>query len=263
MYRRLFYVLLFSLLFASFVEGATIHGSAYDSSFQTITNVQFEINTTPKQSHVSRNGLYFFFVPPGTYEIIAEKYFQKELIYSSLEIVEITSDGEFNIDIVLDRVSNTTIPDDDEDLGPSLPTLFFARYGRYIPAFIIGSIVVLGILSYFGYRFLRKKRKKSSSGQSFSLAMPESTEVVVSKTEEEAQKAPEEKKPDPVTDDYSGDLEGVLSAIKEEGGRTTQKDIRKKIPLSEAKISLMISELEAKGKLQKIKKGRGNIIILK
>jgi uncharacterized membrane protein len=51
--------------------------------------------------------------------------------------------------------------------------------------------------------------------------------------------------------------------IKEEGGRTTQKDIRKKIPLSEAKVSLMISELEAKGKIQKIKKGRGNIIVVK
>ena len=58
-------------------------------------------------------------------------------------------------------------------------------------------------------------------------------------------------------------LDGVLKIIMEQGGRTTQKEIRKKIPLSEAKISLMISELEAKGKVQKIKKGRGNIIVLK
>lgn len=57
-------------------------------------------------------------------------------------------------------------------------------------------------------------------------------------------------------------LEEVLKIIEEEDGRTTQKEIRKKIPLSEAKISLLIAELEHKGKIKKIKKGRGNIIIL-
>ena len=58
------------------------------------------------------------------------------------------------------------------------------------------------------------------------------------------------------------DLDEVIRIIKEEGGRATQKDIRKKIPLSEAKISLMIAQLESEGKIKKIKKGRGNIIIL-
>jgi len=59
------------------------------------------------------------------------------------------------------------------------------------------------------------------------------------------------------------DLEGIISIIKENGGRITQKELRKKVTLSEAKISLMISELEDKGKIKKIKKGRGNIIVLK
>jgi len=58
------------------------------------------------------------------------------------------------------------------------------------------------------------------------------------------------------------DLDEVIRIIKEEGGRATQKDIRKKIPLSEAKISPMIAQLESEGKIRKIKKGRGNIIIL-
>jgi len=60
----------------------------------------------------------------------------------------------------------------------------------------------------------------------------------------------------------SGDyLDKILELIKKEG-RITQKEIRKQIPLSEAKISLIISELEAKGIVRKIKRGRGNIIIL-
>lgn len=57
--------------------------------------------------------------------------------------------------------------------------------------------------------------------------------------------------------------EKVLGFIKKKGGRITQKEIRKEFPLSEAKISLVVAELEHKGKLKKIKKGRGNIIILK
>ncbi|MBI5065812.1 hypothetical protein HZA97_06250 [Candidatus Woesearchaeota archaeon] len=54
----------------------------------------------------------------------------------------------------------------------------------------------------------------------------------------------------------------VLNIIKKEGNRTTQKDLRKQIPYSEAKISLVVAELEKEGKIKKIKKGRGNILIL-
>ena len=54
----------------------------------------------------------------------------------------------------------------------------------------------------------------------------------------------------------------VLMYIKKEGGRTTQKEIRKNFPQSEAKISLIIADLEDKNYLHKIKKGKGNIIIL-
>jgi uncharacterized membrane protein len=43
--------------------------------------------------------------------------------------------------------------------------------------------------------------------------------------------------------------------------RVTQKEIRKSFPMSEAKISLIITDLESQGKVRKIKKGRGNVII--
>ena len=45
------------------------------------------------------------------------------------------------------------------------------------------------------------------------------------------------------------DLQKLIDFIKRQGGRTTQKDIRKEFPQSEAKISLMITELEHKGKI--------------
>ena len=55
----------------------------------------------------------------------------------------------------------------------------------------------------------------------------------------------------------------ILAYVRKEGGRANQKDLRKILPLSEAKISLIIAQLEHEQKLQKIKKGRGNILILK
>ena len=58
------------------------------------------------------------------------------------------------------------------------------------------------------------------------------------------------------------DLDKIVEVIKREGGRTTQKEIRKEIPLSEAKISLMIAQLAHKRPIKKIKKGSGNIIVL-
>ncbi|MHC1582167.1 MAG: helix-turn-helix transcriptional regulator [Candidatus Syntropharchaeia archaeon] len=58
------------------------------------------------------------------------------------------------------------------------------------------------------------------------------------------------------------DLKEVISIIQQNGGRITQKELRKKLSLSEAKISLMITDLENRGLVTKIKKGRGNVIIL-
>ncbi len=52
----------------------------------------------------------------------------------------------------------------------------------------------------------------------------------------------------------------LFNFIKKEK-RTTQKDIRSQFFQSEAKISLMLSELESKGFIKKFKKGRGNIIL--
>ncbi|MEM2271979.1 MAG: MarR family transcriptional regulator [Archaeoglobaceae archaeon] len=59
------------------------------------------------------------------------------------------------------------------------------------------------------------------------------------------------------------DLKAVLELIKAEGGRITQKELRKRLGYSEAKISLILADLERRGLIEKVKKGRGNIIFLK
>lgn len=59
------------------------------------------------------------------------------------------------------------------------------------------------------------------------------------------------------------DLERVLRILKEAGGRMTQKELREKLGWSEAKLSLVLADLERRGIIEKYKKGRGNIIFLK
>ena len=106
---RVPYIILFILLCVS-AEAATLHGAVYDSDYNAMSDVVLEINTTPKQNHISKNGAYFFNVQLGSYEITAEKFYQKELVYTKTQAVDITKDGEFNIDIQLELVPGATIP---------------------------------------------------------------------------------------------------------------------------------------------------------
>ncbi|MDD1745603.1 MAG: hypothetical protein LUQ20_07355 [Candidatus Methanoperedens sp.] len=59
----------------------------------------------------------------------------------------------------------------------------------------------------------------------------------------------------------SEDLHELYALIMKKGGRVTQKELRGEMKCSEAKVSLMLDDLEDRGYLKKIKKGRSNIII--
>lgn len=56
------------------------------------------------------------------------------------------------------------------------------------------------------------------------------------------------------------DLKEIMDIIRANGNRITQRELRKKSPYSESKVSLMLSDLEERGLIEKFKKGRGNII---
>lgn len=65
-----------------------------------------------------------------------------------------------------------------------------------------------------------------------------------------------------ISQDIPEDLKQVLEIIGKTGGRMTQKDLRKMLAMSEAKVSLLLADLEDRGYIKKIKKVRGNIIIV-
>jgi len=64
-------------------------------------------------------------------------------------------------------------------------------------------------------------------------------------------------------EDLPKDLRDMIKLIEKKGKRINQVDLRSELPYSEAKVSLMISDLEERGLIKRIKKGRGNILILK
>ncbi len=56
------------------------------------------------------------------------------------------------------------------------------------------------------------------------------------------------------------DAKAVLRALDGFEGRATQKELKEALGFSDAKLSLILSELESLGSIRKFKSGRGNII---
>lgn len=229
------------LLVISSVLAANIHGDIYDFSLNKIGNVVVEIDTAPKQFYVSKNGTYSFTVPIGSYEVKAQQYDRSLLVSSTSENITVKSDGDYILDLVLFPIINEEELLEDEIKAPTTSNK---------NNFVIFFITVLSILVVLFYFYNKKKIIK---------------EEEIKKDVEKEEKVPEVEEKKTIESDFYGEdvLNKVIEIIKEEGGRTTQKEIRKRIPLSEGKVSLIIAELEAKDKIRKIKKGRGNIIILR
>ncbi|MCK5629703.1 MAG: winged helix-turn-helix transcriptional regulator [Nanoarchaeota archaeon] len=220
------------------VSAAKISGNVYDISLEKAIDVIIEIDTSPKQKMISKEGSYSFNVPLGNYTITAGMYIDNLLEAYATEDIQIIEEGEYNVDLIIFPYIG-----DDENLiqegNISLPETLFEEIDAVeekegIDKQIIITAILL-IIALVAIMTLWKHAKK-----------------------------PKKRKQRPVSFiSITKELQDIVEVIRKNGGRTTQKEIRKQIPLSEAKISLMIAELEDKGIVKKIKKGRGNIIILR
>jgi len=214
------------LIICSFTASAAIiHGTVYDLSLDKAEKAIVEINTVPKQQMVVNNGTYSFNVPIGSYSITSKIYEFGEVKASAEENITIKNEGTFVIDLILFpsfEEEDSILAETDFDLETGLISEEPSQ--GWIIA-VIGAITLLVILMRMRGKELLTSRKK-------------------------------------MEEDEAKELKNVLAFIKKEGGRATQKDIRKAFPQSEAKISLILTELEEDKKIRKIKKGRGNIIIL-
>ncbi|MBR9683704.1 hypothetical protein GOV03_04155 [Candidatus Woesearchaeota archaeon] len=228
---KIIYVLLVLLLVNS-VWGATLHGEIYDLDLDKVTDVLVEINTVPKQQSLSKTGAYSFEVPAGDYILKARKGF-----LVAEEEIKVVGEGEFIYDLFL-------FPsfEEEDDFLTELGVIEIEEEKKGFAKYPMGSyLIALGILLIAMGRIVLARKKYGKSRK---------------------RKNKEEKVEEELTDgeDY---LEKALELIRKEG-RISQKELRKEMMyLSEAKISLILTELEHKGKIEKVKKGRGNVVILK
>jgi uncharacterized membrane protein len=92
------------------------------------------------------------------------------------------------------------------------------------------------------------------------VKLPEDSKVFVNSLSEEIPDSLSLEGPESPEASLPDDLKEIMSLIRANGNRITQRELRKKSPYSESKVSLMLSDLEERGLVEKFKRGRGNII---
>lgn len=269
---RLFLAAALLFILIDIASAATLHGSIYDIELNELNNVVVQVDSEPNQRYVSKDGMYSFDLNPGNYTITARYAPDKLHEYTTTETVSVNDEGDFVYDLflfpdfdtedeaLLDEPDMISSEDTNIDINGQADGL---ADGLTIAIIAVVCIIALLVL-YFIIGYFRNKEEKEEL---------EEVEKVTSQAKKALKDGMDDtsmrnntkksKKKSLYEGVDSTDLQNVIDFISKEGGRTTQKELRKHIPLSEAKISLMISELEHKKVVQKIKKGRGNIIILK
>jgi uncharacterized membrane protein len=234
-------ILIAVLILATFaamsqVQAAKIYGNVYGPDLELQKNAIIKVNSTPAQSIVAADGYYSFELAKGEYEIEAFSSSQGILLYTS-EVMSISAEGDYVVDLILFEA-----PDIEEgELNESEIVLIEnlleeqPRSNAWIAWGIIGAIIVLAVVIYLFHR--KKKRKNIKKIRKTKSAKKEKIKISPDET-----------------------LNRVINFIKKEK-RTTQKQIRKQLEMSEAKVSLLMADLEDRGMIRKIKKGRGNVII--
>ena len=80
------------LLLADAAAAATIHGTVYNLDLESQNNVIITVNSTPKQTLVSKDGTYTFILPEGSYKIKAEyneESAEESVIIENLSLIHI------------------------------------------------------------------------------------------------------------------------------------------------------------------------------
>lgn len=261
-----------SLLLVEAAQAATIQGTIYDADLEIAAEVLVVINTTPMQKMLARDGTYAFTVSPGAYQLIAQKENIRISEYLRIEKEE----GLFTFDLFL-------LPDflDEDELWQASDEPLFAEEGTAWWRYAIAVAIIifafwriararkkygpLPTLWRWGKRKRAEKKAEQHEGKSEKkeehIGKETTGEAEAKKTAEKS--AGETREAAEATENFAP-LNEILTILRKHDGRMTQKELRKEMMhLSEAKISLLLTELEHKGKLEKIKRGRGNVVVVR
>lgn len=214
-------LLLSCLLCLPLALGVTISGTIYDLGLDEVHDAIVTVDTSPEQRIVAKDGTYSFTVPTGDFEISAIALIDGEE-WVAKENITVASEGAYTFDLLL-----TPSFSEIDDLAfeeEALPELADDTPGALVP--ILSLVIGAALLLFISIFYIRKLRPRK-------LARAEKDEF----------------------------RSAILSALRKHGGRITQKDLRRELPFSEAKVSLVLTELEHEGAIEKIRKGRGNVIV--
>lgn len=209
--------------FVASAHAATISGHIYDLDLNDVNDAVVQINSTPFQQIIAKNGTYTVEVPNGNYYLVVSQYKSGEKLGFARENISIRREGTYKLDIILFPVLEEVedLPDigqvDDEDKNT-----FYISFPFWV--------VIILMFIFFGAWLLLKFRKKNKN------AVPHL--------------------PDPL-------LNELIKLLQANHNRMTQKELHKALPWSEAKLSIVLTQLEAQGKIQKFKRGRTNTVVLK
>jgi len=266
-------VLLCTLMFANCTaaeDTATVHGSLYNwYTLEPQEDVILEINTTPAQTVVASNGIYAFTLEPGSYLIIARGYENGTLTAYSEEEITIKKQGDYVIDILLYPVYEEDIEDlNDTELSNLTASV---EEGTKIVEqtsddnsnsyYLLILIIPLLIVAIYFYRQKKEENGKNSVTSSSGISEIEQIQELEQTGGKSHTARPEDE--DKKEEELPADLKEILTILQKAGGRITQKDLRQRLNCSEAKASLMVADLQRRGYIDKFKKGRGNILVLK
>ena len=261
---RIIALFLFILCIAPFASAATISGEIYDLDLELSENVHISINTQPVQKVLVKDGTYTFDVPAGSYELHAYQLGRNsEILASSKEKLVVSAEGDFTRDIILvpdveadeQYLSDIESFDEEEEAIAPVEEKPKQDSDNKLIYYILGVLAIIIIIDLIIYFMLKKKKNEP---------VPEEGKVEPEqpKSDEKASEDAPEPAPVPEEKEMSEEKKEIVGHIEQAGGRVTQKELRQMTSLSEAKVSLILSELEEDKLVRKIKKGRGNIIIL-
>ncbi|HEY3274149.1 MAG TPA: hypothetical protein VGJ92_10315 [Methanocella sp.] len=266
---------------------STVHGSIYEwSTFSIVNNALVDVYSMPGHSavnhYVARTGSYSFSLPEGDYILVATVGAGTPDEVTATENISVRDGGEHIIDLILfpsislDDLSGFTENNTTPTLSPAdnptlLPNPTEQPSSGDFALWLGGGAIFLAIVAIVaGLILLRTIKPKKTGTTTPAMESPGKAEAVppamepVEPPEEKVQAAQPPLFPQPSVQDLllPEDCRQVLSIIEKNDGRITQLDLRKMLPYSEAKVSLIVSDLESRGLVKKIKKGRGNVLIL-
>lgn len=269
-----------------------VYGQVYDwSTFDVINYSIVEVDTIPVQKVVSTDGSYSLKIPKGNYTISATSGYGSRALYG-YENITVPGTGEYEIDLLLFPDNNlTALEIFGQNLPSPTPTAAAVNNNIEIPgslqdslspvALAIIALVILASSAVAGFVILKRKKpaatlskqdtrdaceelRSTDDGQELEHEPLEATAQTAGDTQQDQATQPVDLQQvmPKLGRILKPDCKSVITTIDKNGGRITQLELRKMLPYSEAKISLIISELEDAGYLKKIKRGRGNVLIL-